>query len=177
MYGHEYECSCFYVRVAHVRVGFFIVYLALLLYVDYATSKIFISQKKPRTEHNLLYILIYSMRVRAAALPAVQPWAKNKKRSKTKSRCGEPRLTDNRCARTSFGITTTQSLPSFLLGGGTVIACSNQPLTVSNRRGVSYTAPNAHTKMAPFSRLVSSTKLGLSWATDHESCRGFHLGY
>ena len=47
-----------------------------------------------------------------------------------------------------------------------MIACRHQPSTVSNLSGVSYKASDAHTKMVALSRPVSSTKLGLSWATE-----------
>ena len=41
---------------------------------------------------------------------------KKQKRSKTTPRRGEPRLTDPRGAHTSFGVTTTHSLPTFFSG-------------------------------------------------------------
>ena len=110
---------------SRARVDFFIFYIVLLLYdvpvVNYTKSKKL--KKNSRTEHSQ-YVLVlyipgmtckYSIR-EAAVLPAVRPW-KNPKNDlkKNKSRRGAPRLADNRCARTSFGIATTQSLPSFLL--------------------------------------------------------------
>ena len=61
------------------------------------------------------YYMTFSIRATApcccAALKILQ------KSPKTKPRRKAPRLTDERCARSSFGTATTYSLPSFLLRG------------------------------------------------------------
>ena len=57
-----------------------------------------------------------------------------------------------------------------------MITCCDRRSTVSNRSGVLYKASDAHTKTVTFSRPASWTKLGRSWVTDHESCRGLTWG-
>ena len=111
LYGLEYdECSCFYVQVARVRADFFVFYLTLPLYdVEYTTTEL---MPRTCTESSRFIHMVYTAVVRVyALLPPVQPLNK----TKTKSRRREPRLTDNRCARASFEITTTHSLRSFFL--------------------------------------------------------------
>ena len=99
------------------------------------------------------------------------------KKKKAKNPCqgaGAPSLTDKRCARSSFGITTTCSLPSFVLQG---LASRYRPSTVTNQSGVSCEAPVAHTIKTAFSRPGSSTKPRRFWATVHDSYHGFRLGH
>ena len=121
--------------------------------------------------------MIYSKSMRAAALLVVQPWEKKKKKVQNPVAAWRTE-TDGQPLR-SYVLRDNHRAHHVWLSsaGSTVIAFRFQPSAVSNRSRVSYKASNAHTKMVTFSRPVSSTKLRPSWATDHESCRGFHPGH
>ena len=57
-----------------------------------------------------------------------------------------------------------------------MIASRYRPSTVSNQSGVSYDAPEARTIRTTFSGPISPTKPRRSWATAHDSYRGFTSG-
>ena len=80
------------------------------------SSKIYYRQK---SHVQSMLVLLYDIQYMhsCCGLLLYSPEKAPQKQPKTNQRRGAPRLTDKRCARSSFELTTTYSLPRFLLQG------------------------------------------------------------